>query len=309
MLRLTGTFIDEITHDIPSQNWSREEWDREFALYSRIGIDTVVIIRSGYKDRCIFPSQSIPNLLPIEDDLGEMFLDLAEKYELNLFWGLYDSGRFWIRQSWWKEVELNKAFIEEVAARYGHRKAFKGWYMCHEAPRNDFHIIEIFNSLAGACKEALDLPVLISPYPMGSKQFGPGDVHTLDETFEHWDRIFSETHGSIDICAFQDGQIQYRELPEFHKGINELCQRFGIECWANIESFDRDMPIKFPPADWRYLKLKFSEASKVASKLITFEFAHFMSPYSSYLSAHSLFKRYCEHFGLSPEIRSTSLDS
>jgi hypothetical protein len=26
MLRITGTFIDEITHDIPPQNWGRREW-------------------------------------------------------------------------------------------------------------------------------------------------------------------------------------------------------------------------------------------------------------------------------------------
>ena len=33
---------DEITHDIPSQNWGREDWRKEFELYKRIGIDTVV---------------------------------------------------------------------------------------------------------------------------------------------------------------------------------------------------------------------------------------------------------------------------
>lgn len=26
--RITGTFLDEITHDIPSQNWGQEEWAR-----------------------------------------------------------------------------------------------------------------------------------------------------------------------------------------------------------------------------------------------------------------------------------------
>ena len=45
--RISGTFLDEITHDIPSQNWLRSDWDREFQLYKRIGIDTVIIIRAG----------------------------------------------------------------------------------------------------------------------------------------------------------------------------------------------------------------------------------------------------------------------
>ena len=30
-LKLTGTFIDEISHDIPHQNWGEKEWDQDFA--------------------------------------------------------------------------------------------------------------------------------------------------------------------------------------------------------------------------------------------------------------------------------------
>src|SRR5579884_2902748 len=140
--RITGTFLDEITHDIPSQNWGREDWRKEFALYNRIGIDTVIIIRAGYQNKCIFPSKTIPDLLPVYDDLALTFLELAEEHNLSLFFGLYDSGYHWLRRSWWKEVELNKAFIEEVVSRYGHCAAFKGWYMCHETGKDDAHIIE-----------------------------------------------------------------------------------------------------------------------------------------------------------------------
>lgn len=296
MLRISGTFIDEITHDIPSQNWGPQEWRKEFQLYSRIGIDTVVIIRAGYQDKCVFPAKSVPGLLPIDEDLGITLLDAAAECGLSLYWGLFDSGTYWLRRSWWREVDLNKAFVDEVVERYGSHPAFRGWYMCHESPRNDFHIIELFNQLGHHCKSCLDLPVLISPYPMGSKQFATGEAFTLSETFEHWDRIFDATKGAVDICAFQDGQIQFSELPEFHLGISELCKKHGLQCWSNVESFDRDMPIKFPPADWRKLKLKMEAASKVASKLITFEFAHFMSPNSCYPAAHNLFRRYCEQF-------------
>jgi hypothetical protein len=58
------------------------------------------------------------------------------------------------------------------------------------------------------------------------------------------------------------------------------------------------MPIKFPPADWRYLRFKLDTHKDVAEKIITFEFAHFMSPHSCYPAAHNLFKRYCEHLEL-----------
>jgi hypothetical protein len=290
---ITGTFLDEITHDIPSQNWGEEEWRREFELYTQIGIDTVIIIRAGYKNKCIFQARSIPDLLPVYDDLGELFFSLADEYNLRVFFGLYDSGWHWMRRTWWKEVDLNKPFIEEAAERYGHHPSFGGWYLCHETGKNDAHIIELFNHLGRHCRDVKDLPVLISPYPQGAKQLGE-NAFTLDESFDHWDRIFHETRGAYDICAFQDGQVHYQELADFLTGISELGKRYGVKIWSNLEAFDRDMPIKFPPADWRYLRFKLEAAAKVAEKIITFEFPHFMSPHSCYPSAHNLFKRYRE---------------
>ena len=299
MLRFSGTFLDEITHDIPSQNWGREDWRREFGLYQKIGIDTVIIIRSGYQNKCIFPAKSVAGLLPVYDDLGQMFLDLAEEAGLKLFWGTFDSGVYWLRNSWWKEVELNKRFLDEVGERYASHPAFGGWYLCHESGSHDTHIVELFREIGGHCRQVKDVPVLISPFPMGTKQFGFGQAFSLAETFDHWRRIFEEASGSFDICAFQDGQIQYAELPEFHAGVAEICRRHDVTLWSNVETFDRDMPIKFPPADWRYLRMKMDEASKHAEKLITFEFPHFMSPHSVWPSAHNLFRRYCETLEIS----------
>lgn len=297
ILPISGTFLDEITHDIPSQNWDRAKWRKEFDLYSKIGIDTVIIIRAGYQNKCIFPAKSLPDLLPVYEDVGEIFYDLADEFGLNVFFGTYDSGFHWWRRSWWKEVEINKPFLEEAYARYGHHKSFKGWYLSHETGRNDVHIIELFNHIGGFCRELASLPVLISPYPQGAKQLGENAL-TLDESFDHWDCVFAETSENIDICAFQDGQVHYQELPRFIEGIGELGKKHNITIWSNLETFDRDMPIKFPPADWRYLRFKMEAASKVAEKIITFEFPHFMSPNSCYPAAHNLFDRYADHLDL-----------
>jgi hypothetical protein len=300
LLPITGTFLDEITHDIPSQNWGECEWDREFALYKKIGIDTLIIIRAGYRNKCIFQAKCLPDLLPIPHDLGEMFYSLADKHGLKMFLGTYDSGHFWYKRTWWKEVDINRVFIDEAYARYGHHASFQGWYLTHETGKNDAHIIELFNNIGGHCKQTANFPVLISPYPQGAKQLGE-NAFTLEESFDHWDRIFSETRQSFDICAFQDGQVHYQELPDFIEGIGKIGKKYGVTIWSNLESFDRDMPIKFPPADWRYLRFKMEAASKVAEKIITFEFPHFVSPYSCYPAAHNLFKRYCEGVGLNWE--------
>lgn len=299
--RITGTFLDEITHDIPSQNWGKDEWWREFQLYRQIGIDTAVIIRAGYRNRCIFESKSIPGLMPVYDDLARMFFQLGDEFGVKVFFGLYDSGAYWVRGSWWKEVELNKRFIEEAAEMYGGFRSFGGWYICHETSKDDLHIIDLFNELGSHCKKTLDRPVLISPYPQGSKQFAQGAAFTLEESMDHWERIFSQTKGAFDICAFQDGQIQYSELPAFLKGVSDLAVRHGVKQWSNLESFDRDMPIKFPPADWRNLQFKLEAAAQVAEKIITFEFPHFMSPYSCFPSAGNLFDRYAEYANIELE--------
>lgn len=293
-MKITGTFLDEITHDIPSQNWRADEWRREFTLYQAIGIDTVIIIRAGYRNRCIFQAKCLPDLLPVYDDLGETFFSLADEYGLKVFFGTYDSGYHWMRGAWWNEVEINRKFVEEAAERYGHHPSFAGWYLCHETSRNDANIIELFNHIGAACKAAKDVPVLISPFPQGAKQFSGANVMSLDESFEHWGRIFAETQGAFDICAFQDGQIHYQELPRFLSGIAELGKKHNVKIWSNVESFDRDMPIKFPPADWRNLRFKLEAASEVVEKIITFEFPHFMSPNSCYPAAHNLFLRYLD---------------
>ena len=56
-LKISGTFLDETSHDIPHQNWGEKEWDRDFAYMKAIGIDTVIVIRSGYRKFITYPSE------------------------------------------------------------------------------------------------------------------------------------------------------------------------------------------------------------------------------------------------------------
>ena len=54
-MRIKGTFLDEISHDIPHQNWGEAEWDRDFGYMREAGIDTVILIRCGYRRWQTFP--------------------------------------------------------------------------------------------------------------------------------------------------------------------------------------------------------------------------------------------------------------
>ncbi len=78
---ITGTFLDEISHDIPHQNWGPKEWDADFQAMQAMGIDTVILIRSGHKRWLTYPSEVLINRQDCHRpplDLVDLYLTLAE---------------------------------------------------------------------------------------------------------------------------------------------------------------------------------------------------------------------------------------
>ena len=306
-MKITGTFLDEISYDIPHQNWGREEWDRDFASMKSIGIDTVILIRCGLRRFLSYPSEYL-----IENegcyrppvDLVDLFLDLAEKYGMTFYFGLYDSGRYWINREFEREMAIGRIIAEEAWGRYGHRKAFGGWYLNFEVSRSSAGIIDLYAETGNFVKKiSCGLPTMISPFIDGIKAVDT--VGTKDNSIgveqheKEWDKILKGIHGAVDIVAFQDGHCDFHELADYLRINKKLTDRYGMTSWTNCETFDRDMPIRFLPIKWEKMLLKL-EAAKAAGieKAITFEFSHFMSPNSCYRAAGHLFNRYCEHFGI-----------
>lgn len=298
-MKISGTFLDEITHDIPSNNWGRPEWDREFAIMQSIGIDTVILIRSGWGRTAAYPSPVLrerAGILPVYEDLVAMFLDLSAVYGMDFFFGTYDSAtrppKSWTLE---EELALGRDLIDEVWARYGSCPAFKGWYLTFEIGKMERRRVECLQQLGAHCKRlSSHLPTLISPYLYGGKLVK--DPITLDRHYADWDEILGTLQGVVDVVAFQDGQVDYDVLPDFLQANCELIRKHGMHPWSNVETFDRDMPFNFPPIDWRKLWWKMTAAEQSGvEKLITFEFSHFMSPQSSWPAAANLFKRYCAH--------------
>ena len=127
-MRIKATFLDEISHDIPHQNWGATEWDADFASMKAIGIEMVVLIRSGYKRWQTFPSEVLSNEEKCYNppvNLVKLFLELSDKYVMQFYFGLYDSGRYWVDTNFWtngnyeREVADNKKLIDEVWKKYG----------------------------------------------------------------------------------------------------------------------------------------------------------------------------------------------
>jgi hypothetical protein len=310
-ITLTGTFLDEISHDIPHQNWGPLEWERDFGAMKAIGIDTVILIRSGHKRWLTYPSEVLiakEGCYRPPVDLVDLFLTLAEKFGMAFYFGTYDSGKYWHEGQFQREIDLNRAAVDDVWKRYGSRKAFKGWYLTQEVSRRTKGIIEVYATMARHCRglSGGKLPVLISPYIDGIKAVdsftaipSKEDAVALESHEREWNEILAGISGAVDIVAFQDGHVEFHELADYLAVNQTLATRHGLRCWTNAETFDRDMPIKFLPIKWEKLLMKLEAAGRVGvEKGITFEFSHFMSPNSAYGQASHLYDRYREHFGL-----------
>lgn len=307
-LQITGTFLDEISHDIPHQNWGEKEWDQEFRYMKAVGIDTVIMIRSGYRKFITYPSEYLLKkgcYMP-SVDLVDMYLRLAEKYDMKFWFGLYDSGKYWDTGDMSWEIEDNKYVIEEVWNKYGSKyKSFGGWYISTEISRDTKGAISGFYAMGKQCKDVSGgLPTFISPWIDGKKAvmasgsaLSKEDAVSVKQHEKEWDEIFSGIHEVVDAVAFQDGHIDYDELDAFFTINKKLADKYGMECWTNAETFDRDMPIKFLPIKFDKLRLKLEAAKRAGyDKAITFEFSHFMSPQSAYAQAGNLYNRYKEYF-------------
>ena len=302
-IRLKATFLDEISEDIPHQNWGKKEWDADFAAMKAAGIDTVVMIRCGLRKFITYPSKILMEEEGCHRPPVDMFLDLAEKHDMRFFFGTYARKQNGAHTP--EEIERNwdqeKRLIEEAWSWYGSRKAFAGWYLTKEIAENKPEIVAEFCRYGRLCKQlSPGLPIMISPGMRGRKAWLPDDPKARDLDFaiheKAWDEVMSQISGLVDIIAFQDGNLTFEELPEVLKINKRLADKYGIETWTNCESFDRDMPFRFPPIKWEklLLKLKAAEAAGIENAL-TFEFSHFMSPNSFWPSAGHLYNRYMEY--------------
>ena len=122
----------------------------------------------------------------------------------------------------------------------------------------------------------------------------------------HASDSFAKVTGTSIVSIFENNKdidkinvyvIEKNFTEDNKKKMEQLADKYNMKCWTNIESFDRDMPIRFLPIKWEKLLLKLDAARRAGMEnAITFEFSHFMSPNSAYLQAGHLYERYCEHF-------------
>ena len=290
-LPISGTFLDGISCDIPSNNWTPDVWEREFARYQANGVDEAYIIRVGRNDSMMYDSKIMKCTLCPEMDMVQLFLDLGLKYNVKIYIGLFDTNNHWRLNNWDEEVAVNIDLIYELNERYGKHPAFYGWYMCHEGSMGS-HQTRIWKPLCQEIKKFDKVrPIMVSPRYAGRKWTSYNPI-TPKVHKQHFEVILEEMEGLIDAYAPMDSHCGFNELNAFMEVTAEVMQKYGAQYWSNLETFDRDMPWRFPPIEFAKLKCKLEIAEKYCSKIISFELPHFMSPDSCFPAAGELYKRY-----------------
>lgn len=315
-MNITGTFVQPLCGgDIPVMNWQMEEWDSAMELMKKIGIDTIILLRQALGKWLAYKSDYLiktEGCFEPSYDYMDMFLHLAEKHGMKMFVPTYSPEHDWLLATYdpQKEFELFKPLVDELWASYGHYKAFAGWYMAQEiSGRDSFKVIQLFQKLAPYCKRISGgLPVMMSPGMRGVKALPQtlsyterrALAFTPEKHRSDWNWMMGELKGCIDIIAFQDGHVEFEELETFLRINTELAAEHGIECWSNIESFDRDiLNPKFHPIGWEKLLFKIKVAERTNhAKLITYEFVPFLCPDGCYSEAKYLLKQYCKNRGI-----------
>ena len=293
---IKATFIDEITYDIPTQNWSDEQWVSDFDNMQDVGIDTVVIMRSCFYDKCLYPSKIFPSLKEENEDFLKLVFSEAEKRKMKVYLGMYISNLCWNEGDALGEIKKNGLFVREALERYGDYSSFEGWYIPHETGFNDYSIKETMGGLVKLCKDKTPgKKIFISPFFKGEGVME--DSLSPERTEQEWDKIWEFCGNEIDVCAFQDGTAKLSRLGEYLQSVKRVCDKYKISLWSNVETFERDVRSQFYPIPFDVLRKKIEIARPIADNMITFEFSHFLSPQSMYLSARNLNSLYKKYYG------------
>ena len=314
-MRITVTFVQPLAGgDTPTMNWRTEEWDNELALMKRCGIDTIILIMQRLKRWMAYDSEFLKReegCFPVYFDYMDMFLTLCEKHDLTMYVPLHSPWHDWLLATYdpQKEYDLYRQLVDEIWERYGHRKAFKGWYFSQEISGADgAPVVKVWQKLAPYCRSiSNNLPIMVSPYMRGIFALHPSVDYAKRKLYaqppeqfrKEWDMIMDMMDGYIDIIAFQDGHVDFHEMPEYFRINVELAEKHHLQCWSNVESFSRSAAMFLHPLSWEELQYKMIAAQEAGhSKLITYIWMPYISPNGPFLQTRGLFKRYCEWFGI-----------
>ncbi|HEY9898767.1 MAG TPA: DUF4434 domain-containing protein [Pantanalinema sp.] len=276
--RLTGSFIQISGDDQPAEYWTKTLSDMK-----RLGMDTAVIQYTAYDGTTFW--NSTENILKAADELG-MGVMVGTKLDESNGKALDNWYLKALIPSKVKEEATDAAdYTRELVERFGHHPSMTGLYIPYEVNgiANAKAIGDLYGDISRAAKAVKpDLKVMISPYT----NLIPGVPLSMPAKYleNWWDTVLSRA--GIDVLAWQDGvggtTKQLDRVEHDLTAISKAASKHGVELWANLETFHRSTKLyqgfEAEPGGMDTIKRQIDEAKPHVSKLINFDFNHYMSP-------------------------------
>lgn len=232
---LSGTFIQFQKH---MMKLKARDWDRELSAMKTLGVNRIVLQWTKYDDQRFYP------VFPLARDSVKSILRAAERYDMQVYLGLYYDSRWWT--SWNTEafrnetIERSAKLAQRLAHQYAQSPAFAGWYLPFEVSDGDFgaearaQLHDFFAALSRDAKAASDKPVLASTF--FKAELAPDDAEPI------FRGIFANS--GIDVLLVQDGvgangwkdDIETTVVP-YLEMFRTLTHRLGMKMWVIPEVF------------------------------------------------------------------------
>ncbi|HNY11613.1 MAG TPA: DUF4434 domain-containing protein [Candidatus Wallbacteria bacterium] len=294
---ITGAFFQFAEGHNDETQYPVEYWLKELEAMKAIGMDTA-IIQFNQTGKANF------------SEATERFLTAADQCGMRVFIGTsLNEGPLWYTVDKINPIKL--ALESKAVAKYTTilikqfkpHESFIGVYIPYED--NTFGIPgavgDFYAGIVKAVKaEDPKLLTMISPFTC----LQPGRAVSLPKfALELYFKTML-SKAKVDICAWQDGVGGTKDqLSKFDKdlgAISKICNELGIEVWSNAEVFHRTTPLskdfEAESTDFETMKSQITGAQKYVSKIICFDFNHYLSPNIGSNSAKTLYDKYKSYY-------------
>ncbi len=259
-----------------------ETWKAVVSEMKSLGMDRIII---QYMSSGVNLDESM--------SIASMILKYAKRKNMEVFLGLQKGLTGDLSSVELVNLDTSKEKSLKIADRlktaFEHEEKFYGWHIPLESWMSNYddattvNLQNYYKSLTTELKKILPKKVLISPF-VNSPNIGSKTNlkrTTPEETRATYTTILQDT--GIDFLALQDGvgaghiSVSDPGLPEYFSAMCDACKENNIELWANIESFTWISGIgKGTASDIERFR-KQLEVAQGASRIITFDFFHYMN--------------------------------
>lgn len=244
ILPITGSWVNLFYQDVRNKytnpqymdNTDPDFWASKIREMNKMGIEYIIFMATANEGKADYPSKIMPlaynsnrksPVCAIMDETDR----LGMKVFMSIGWAKDQDDNLRIPEI----LQRQKDIMDELAALYGKRKSFFGWYLpvedCLGPILTDEAVVAVNSLVDKAHVLTPGKKTMISPYGFFCSDFENPKFGKQIEKLK------------VDIIAYQDEVGCVREefpmprLKENWKKIKEIHERTNIELWANCELF------------------------------------------------------------------------